>query len=148
MCTCVHTCAHSCPTLFDPIDCSLPGSSVHGISEARILECQLGFQFFLWGIFPTQGSSLYLLSLLHWLASPLPLAPPGKPTVTAERLASQPPISSAMVCSISARHQHVNLIQEEPHGLVQDIKLQKPFLNTSIIACCLWLQKFIDIRKT
>ena len=28
----------SCPTLFDPMDCHLPGSSVHGILEARILE--------------------------------------------------------------------------------------------------------------
>ena len=28
----------SCPTLFDPIDYSLPGSFVHGISQARILE--------------------------------------------------------------------------------------------------------------
>ena len=28
----------SCPTLFDPIDCSLPGSSVHGIFQARVLE--------------------------------------------------------------------------------------------------------------
>ena len=30
--------AQSCPTLFDPMDCSLPGSSVHGILQARILE--------------------------------------------------------------------------------------------------------------
>ena len=29
--------AQSCPTLCDPTDCSLPGSSVHGISQARIL---------------------------------------------------------------------------------------------------------------
>ena len=28
----------SCPTLCDPMDCSLPGSSVHEISQARILE--------------------------------------------------------------------------------------------------------------
>ena len=28
----------SWPTLCDPIDCSLPGSSVHGIFQARILE--------------------------------------------------------------------------------------------------------------
>ena len=28
----------SCPTLCDPMDCSLPGSSVHGILQARILE--------------------------------------------------------------------------------------------------------------
>ena len=27
-----------CPTLCDPIDCSLPGSSIHGIFQARVLE--------------------------------------------------------------------------------------------------------------
>ena len=31
-------CILSCPTLCDPIDCSLPSSSVHGIFQARILE--------------------------------------------------------------------------------------------------------------
>ena len=30
--------AQSCPTLSDPTDCSLPGSSVHGIFQARALE--------------------------------------------------------------------------------------------------------------
>jgi len=30
--------AQSCPTLCDPIDCSLPGSSVHGIFRAIVLE--------------------------------------------------------------------------------------------------------------
>ena len=29
---------HSCPTLCDPMDCSPPGSYVHGISQARIME--------------------------------------------------------------------------------------------------------------
>ena len=28
----------SCPTLCDPVDCSLPGSSTHGIFQARVLE--------------------------------------------------------------------------------------------------------------
>ena len=28
----------SCPTPSDPMDCSLPGSSVHGICQARVLE--------------------------------------------------------------------------------------------------------------
>ena len=28
----------SCPTLSDPMDCSSPGSSVHGIFQARVLE--------------------------------------------------------------------------------------------------------------
>ena len=30
--------AQSCPTLSDPMDCNLPGSSVHGIFQARVLE--------------------------------------------------------------------------------------------------------------
>ena len=30
--------AQSCPTFSNPMDCSLPGSSVHGISQARVLE--------------------------------------------------------------------------------------------------------------
>ena len=30
--------AQSCPTLRDPVDCSPPGSSIHGISQARVLE--------------------------------------------------------------------------------------------------------------
>ena len=30
--------AQSCPTLSDPMDCSLPGSSIHGIFQARVRE--------------------------------------------------------------------------------------------------------------
>ena len=30
--------AQSCPTLRDPMDCRLPGSSVHGIFQARVLD--------------------------------------------------------------------------------------------------------------
>ena len=45
-----------CPTLFDPMDCSLTGSSVHGILQANTgVGCH--FQ----GIFLTQGSNLGLL---------------------------------------------------------------------------------------
>ena len=50
----------SCPTLFDPMDCSPPGSSAHGILQARITE--VGCHSLLQGIFPTQG---WNLSLLH-----------------------------------------------------------------------------------
>ena len=31
--------AQSCPTLSDPMDCSLPGSPIHGIFQATVLEC-------------------------------------------------------------------------------------------------------------
>ena len=34
-----YVCVQSCPTLCDPMDCNQPGSSVHGILQARILEC-------------------------------------------------------------------------------------------------------------
>ena len=43
--------AQSCPTRFDPMDCSLPGSSIHGIFQARVLE----YFFLLQGIFLTLG---------------------------------------------------------------------------------------------
>ena len=53
----------SCPTLCDPMDCSPPGSSVHGILQARMTG--VGCHFLLQGIFPMQGLNLHLLCLLH-----------------------------------------------------------------------------------
>ena len=35
----------SCPTLCNPMDCSLPGSSIHGVFQARILEWTSGVSF-------------------------------------------------------------------------------------------------------
>ena len=56
--------AQSCPTLCNPMDCSPPGSSGHGISQARILEwVAISFSR---GIFPTQGLKPCLLCLLHY----------------------------------------------------------------------------------
>ena len=47
--------AQSCPTICDPIDCSLSGSSVHGILQA------MGSHSFFQGIFPSQRSDLCFL---------------------------------------------------------------------------------------
>ena len=45
--------AQSCPTLRDPMDCSLPGSSVHGIFQARVLEWgAIAFSDDTWLFFP------------------------------------------------------------------------------------------------
>ena len=66
----------SCPTLWNSMDSSPPGSSVHGILWARILE---------WVAMPSsKGSSQPrdLFRLLHWQASSLPLVPPGKPCMS------------------------------------------------------------------
>ena len=42
--------AQSCPTLSDPMDCSLPGSVVHGIFQARVLE---------WGAIAFSGGRMH-----------------------------------------------------------------------------------------
>ena len=56
----------SCPTLSDPMDCSLPGSSVHGVFQARVLE---------WGAiafsdpfskYPQNCISIWGLSRMHY----------------------------------------------------------------------------------
>ena len=51
--------SQSCPTLCNPKDCSPPGSSVHRILQARILEWGASHSLFQ-GIFLTQGSNLHL----------------------------------------------------------------------------------------
>ena len=60
--------ARLCQALWDPMDCSAPGSSVHGILQARILVWVASHSL-LQGIFLTQGSKLGLLhcwqSLYH-----------------------------------------------------------------------------------
>ena len=57
-------------TLCDPMDCSPPGSSVHGIDSPG-KNTGVGCHALLQGIFPTQGSNLCLLYLLHWQAGVL-----------------------------------------------------------------------------
>ena len=58
----------SCLTFCDPMDCSLPGSSVHGILQARILE---------WLPFPSPGDL------------PDPGIEPGSPALQADSLQSE-----------------------------------------------------------
>ena len=61
--------AQLCSTLCNPMDYSLPGSSVQEISQARILE---------WVSF-SRGSNLNLLYLLHWQTDSLTLSHWGSP---------------------------------------------------------------------
>ena len=60
----------SCPILCDPRDCSPPGSSIHGIFQARIRE---------WLPFPSPGDL------------PNPGIEPGSPALQADALPSEPP---------------------------------------------------------
>ena len=70
----------SCLTLCDPMDCGLPGSSVHGDSPGKNtgVDCHALFQ----GIFPTKGSNPRLLCLLHRPGGSLPLVPYSTPYST------------------------------------------------------------------
>ena len=73
--------AQSCPTLRDPMDCSLPGSSVHRIFQARVLE---------WGAISfSRGSSN-------------PGIKPRSPALQADALPSEPPGKSEL-----RKHVHI-----------------------------------------
>ena len=63
--------AQSCPTLSDPMDYSLPGASIHGIFQARVLE---------WGAIAFSAhyhllSQIQLLVIPCIVTTPLPQAP-------------------------------------------------------------------------
>ena len=78
LCACMHAKSlHLCLTLCDPMDCSLPWSSIHGDSPGK--NTGVDCHFLLQGIFPTQGLNPHLLSLLHSQEGSLLLVPPGKP---------------------------------------------------------------------
>ena len=66
----VNEVSQSCPTLCDPMDCSLPGSSTHGILQARVLEC-VAISF-------SRGSSQ-------------PRIEPRSPTLQEDAIPSEPP---------------------------------------------------------
>ena len=64
--------AQSCPTLSDPMDCSLPGSSIHGIFQARVLEWgAIAFSGREWGnlkdqlIVMAEGFFIYFIALIR-----------------------------------------------------------------------------------
>ena len=69
VCVCV---AQSCPSLCDPMDCSLPCSSVYGDSPGKNIG--VGCHALLQGTFPTQGSN------------------PSSPALQADSLPSEPPV--------------------------------------------------------
>ena len=68
--------AQSCPTLSDPMGCSLPGSSVHGIFQARYWSgCHCLLQIHVQGL-PKRGLGVALICFLQlFVSSPAHLAP-------------------------------------------------------------------------
>ena len=81
--------AQSCPTLSDPMECSPPGSSVHGIFQARVLEWgATAFSSPPPGVLPNSGikfMSVYVSCIGRWdldqlcptISDPMDCSPPG-----------------------------------------------------------------------
>ena len=72
-------CARAKSLHCNPVGCSPPGSSVHGIFPDK--NPGVGCHALLQGVFLNQGLNLGLPRLLHWQADSLPLVPPVKPVV-------------------------------------------------------------------
>ena len=103
--------AQSCLTLCNRMDCGLPGSSVHGILQSRILEWVAILSP---GIFPTQGSNLHLPALQ---ADSFLSEPPGKPALLRYKWINDPS------CCSSSNHP-----RKSSWGLNPEF--------TNIISCC------------
>ena len=112
--------AQSCPTLCNPMDCSPPGSSVHGDSPRK--NIRVGCHALLQGIFPTQGLNpglphcrqiLYHLShqgsprILERVAYPFSRVLPnpgiklGSPALQVYSLPAELPISNMIECLVT-----------------------------------------------
>ena len=76
VCVCVCVCTQLCLTFCDPKDCSLPGSWVHGILLARILEWVV-ISFFRGSFWPRHGTRVSVSPALQ--ADSLPLSHQGSP---------------------------------------------------------------------
>ena len=103
--------AQSCPTLSDPMDCSLLGSSVHGIFQARVLE---------WGAIAFSHTHIYMCVYKYVQFS----------SVTH----SCPTLSNPMDCSrpgLPVHHQLLELTQNHVHQVSDPIKLSHGLLSPS-----------------
>ena len=83
-CVYVWSCLSRIRLFCDPLDCSLPSSSVHGILQARIMETLYWTGFYTGlscpppGDLPDPGIQPESPCLLHWQVGSSPLVPPGE----------------------------------------------------------------------
>ena len=119
----------SCLTLCYPLNGSPPGSSVHGISQARILE---------WVSISASGGSSrprdgtgHLLRLLHWHVGSLPLASPGKPITMISSISEVSTVFElpCQICVLSHRNPHN--MSAVPQPLLGSFLLLAPTALTS-----------------
>ena len=111
--------AQLCPILCDPVDCSPPGSSVHGDSPGK--NTRVGCLFLLQGVLPTQGSNLGLLHCRHIVyhlslqGSPQTYINGHKNTVVTYE---DTYLSMATEISSHCKHMHLRLVRHLPNDAV------------------------------
>ena len=123
-CWCCCLVTQLCLTLCDPVDCSPPGSSVHGILQKRSWRILEKRSRKILQIFPIQGLNVHLLCVLHWQAGSLPLVLPGKgegndfpdesTCLFTERVNNQPtfnPVKS-LTLGLGTKRENLELISE------------------------------------
>ena len=128
---------------FNPVDCSPPGSSAPGISQARILEwAAISPQ----GIFPTQGWKLHLLCLLHPQVDSLPLEPPGKPLRKFIRCSILYITHSIFLYHGTHLYYHLRgIIQKENSGQLSHRSLQIHLVGDGFLQSC-WVPDFFPLE--
>ena len=102
--------AQSCPALRDPMDCSLPGSSAHGIFQARVLE---------WGAIACSNYCTTALISHANRASHVALVVKNPPTSVVTRdqsLGQEDPLEEGTATHSSILHWRIRW-SEEPGGL-------------------------------
>ena len=143
--------AQSCPTLSNPMDCSLPGSSIHGILQARVLE---------WGAIAFSSSSPETYS------NPCPLSWWCHPTISSSVvpfsscLQSFPASGSFPInqffssdgqsigASASASVLPMNIQGWFPLGLTDLISLQSKGLLRVFSNTTIWKHQFFHIQSS
>ena len=133
----------SCPTLCDPMDCKLPGSSVPGFSRQEYCSCHALLQ----GIFPSLWLNPGLLCLLHWQGSSLPLAPPGKRVIYDSSVSSQHVvyIPHTMLCQLYLNKAKGKVRTSGEKKKKKNLLLIYVFsatLKNKYISCLEWLHTF------
>ena len=114
--------AQSCPILCDPVDCGPPGSFVHGIFPARILEWVAMPSYQPRRIFPTQESNW---AFLHCMQIPYCLSHQGSPRILEwvaypfSRGSSQPRNATGVFCIAAGFF--ISWATREAHALVTQI---------------------------
>ena len=117
----------SCLTLCYLMNCSWPGSSIHGISQARIL--QLSCHFLLQGIFPSQGSNPHFL---HRQADSLQLSRLESPSVQFSSVAQSCPT----LCDPMNRTAHqASLSITNSQSLPRLISIESVMPSNHLILC-------------